>query len=158
PAYGLKGDLWRAPTLGVSFGLSSIAELQIDGGLYDHLSISRIRAAPLTGHLELTGNTTSDIEDIVVATKVRLVAEAAGRPAVALRSATKLPNAKNETGLGLDTTDFSMSLLMAKTVQSARFVGNIGFSILGDPTDGTSQNDVLIYGASIAQALTNKAE
>ena len=38
---GLKGNLWRMPTLGVSFGISSIAELQIDGGLYDQLTINR---------------------------------------------------------------------------------------------------------------------
>jgi len=158
PAYGLKGNLWRIPTLGVSFGLSSIAELQIDGGLYDHLSISRISPAPLSGLLELTGFSTSDFEDIVVATKVRLVAEGPGRAATALRFATKLPNARNENGLGLDTTDFALSLLVGKTVRSVRLVGNFGFAILGDPTDGTSQNDVLTYGGSLARALTDKAE
>jgi len=158
PAYGLKGNLWRIPTLGISFGLSSIAELQIDGGLYDHLSISRITRAPLSGLLELTGTSTSDIEDLVVATKVRLVAEGPGRAALALRFSTKLPNAKNENGLGLDTTDFGLSLLVAKTAQSVRLVGNFGFAILGDPTQGTSQNDVLTYGASLAAALTDKAE
>src|SRR5262245_25799844 len=36
---GLRGDLWRIPTLGLSIGLSQIAELQLDGGLYNHLSI-----------------------------------------------------------------------------------------------------------------------
>src|SRR5438034_29341 len=40
PVSGLAGNLWRVPTLGVSVGISSIAELQIDGGLYSHLSIS----------------------------------------------------------------------------------------------------------------------
>ena len=34
PVTGLKGNLWRTPTVGISFGLSSIAELQIDGGFY----------------------------------------------------------------------------------------------------------------------------
>ena len=38
PVSGLKGDLLRLPTLGLSFGLSSIAELQIDGGLYNRLN------------------------------------------------------------------------------------------------------------------------
>ena len=31
PVSGLKGDLWRLPTIGISVGLSSIAEFQIDG-------------------------------------------------------------------------------------------------------------------------------
>ena len=60
--------------------------------------------------------------------------EAAGRPAFGLRFATKLPNASNESGLGLDTTDFYVSLLGAKTVQSIRVVGNLGVGILADPT------------------------
>ena len=47
PVSGLEGNLLRLPTLGVSFGLSSIAELQIDGGLYNRLSITSRRPAPL---------------------------------------------------------------------------------------------------------------
>src|SRR5688572_16998569 len=39
PASGLQGNLLRLPLLGVSIGISSIAELQIDGGLYNRLSI-----------------------------------------------------------------------------------------------------------------------
>ena len=35
PLSGLEGNLLRLPTLGVSFGIGSIAELQIDGGLYN---------------------------------------------------------------------------------------------------------------------------
>ena len=34
PVSGLTGNLLRLPTLGVSFGASSIAEIQVDGGLY----------------------------------------------------------------------------------------------------------------------------
>ena len=39
PASGLQGNLLRIPTLGVSFGISSIAELQIDGGILNRLSV-----------------------------------------------------------------------------------------------------------------------
>src|SRR5689334_11657702 len=46
PASGLQGNLIRIPTLGVSFGISSIAELQIDGGLYNGLSVKSRRDAP----------------------------------------------------------------------------------------------------------------
>ena len=42
PASGLRGDLFRFPTLGVSFGFSSILELQVDGGIYNRLSITAI--------------------------------------------------------------------------------------------------------------------
>lgn len=158
PVSGLEGTLLRLPTLGVSIGLSSIAELQIDGGLYDRLTIKRRRPGPLSGLLTAPGLTTSDVSDIVVATKIRMVSETESRPAIGVRLATKLPNATNESGLGLDTTDFFASLLVAKGVPSVRIVGNFGLGILGDPTVGNRQNDVLTYGASIAGALTERSE
>jgi hypothetical protein len=158
PVSGLQGNLLRVPTLGVSFGLSSIAELQIDGGLHNRLSITQRRAAPLSNQLDIGGDSTSDVEDLVVATKVRLFSETAGRPAVGVRFATKLPNASNESGLGLDTTDFYVSGLFGKTVQSIRVVGNVGLGILGDPTRGDRQNDVLAYGLSLARAVKQGVE
>jgi hypothetical protein len=158
PASGLQGNLLRFPTLGVSFGISSIAELQIDGGLYDRLSITSRRDAPLSDQLDFTGDKTHAVVDIVVATKIRLLAETPARPAFGVRLATKLPNASNESGLGLDTTDFYLSALLGKTVQSIRFVGNVGLGILGDPVRGDRQNDVLTYGLSIARAVRQGLE
>ena len=158
PVSGLKGDLWRLPTVGISVGLSSIAEFQIDGGFYNLLHIDERRLAPLSSLVTATGDSTHDVEDFVVATKIRMLSETTGRPALALRFATKLPNASNESGLGLDTTDFYISLLAGKTVQSVRVVGNVGVGILADPTEGNRQNDVLTYGLSLARALTQQTE
>jgi hypothetical protein len=158
PASGLKGNLWRIPTLGASFGLSSIAELQFDGGIYNGLSVKSKRDAPLSHLLDFTGDHTHDVEDIVIATKVRLVAESPTHPAIGVRFATKLPNASNEGGLGLDTTDFFVSALLGKTVQSIRMVGNAGLGILADPVDGNRQNDVFTYGFSIARAVKQGLE
>jgi hypothetical protein len=158
PASGLTGNLLRAPLIGVSVGLSSIAEIQIDGGLFNNLSITDRRPAPLSDMLDVDGTSTSDVEDVVIATKVRVLAEGTRRPAFGVRFATKLPTASNENGIGLDTTDFYMTGLVAKTVQSIRVVGNVGLGILGDPTRGDRQNDVLAYGLSFARALTNAIE
>jgi hypothetical protein len=158
PSTGLEGTLWRVRTLGISVGISSIAEFQLDGGLYNHLSITQRNAAPLADLVTATGDSTHDVEDIVVGTKIRLYPEGANHPSFAFRFATKLPNAENESGLGLDTTDFYSSLLLAKTVQSIRVVGNIGLGILSDPTEGHRQNDVLTYGLSFARALTDRGE
>ena len=159
PVSGLEGNLLRLPTAGVSVGISSIAEFQIDGGFYDRLSIdTRNPDAPLASEVTATGAHTHDVSDFVVATKIRFMSEAAGRPALGIRFATKLPNASNESGLGLDTTDFSITLLGAKTVQSIRVVGNLGVGILADPTQGHRQNDVLLYGLSFARAMTQEAE
>ena len=62
PTSGLTGDLLRLPTLGVSFGLSSIAELQIDGGFYNRLAVTDRQPAPLSGALSFTGDTTTDVQ------------------------------------------------------------------------------------------------
>ena len=159
PVSGLDGDLWRVPTLGVSVGVSSIVEVQIDGGLYDHLDITnRNQGAPLASLVTATGPTTHDIEDVTVGTKIRLLSETTGRPALGVRFATTLPIASTGSGLGVDTTDFYMSLLGAKTVQSVRVVGNIGLGILPDSTAGYRQNDVLTYGVSFARAMTQETE
>jgi hypothetical protein len=109
PASGLEGHLLRVPLIGVSIGVSSIAEIQVDGGLYNHLAITERSPAPLASMVTATGDSTSSIEDLVIGTKVRLVAEGMSRPSAALRFATKLPSASNENGLGLDTTDFFAS-------------------------------------------------
>ena len=158
PVSGLQGNLIRLPTIGISVGLSSIAEFQIDGGFYNRLAITNRAAAPLSSRVTATGSSTHDVEDAVVATKIRMLPEAEHQPALAIRFATKLPNASNESGLGLDTTDFYATLLGAKTVQSIRVVANGGLGILADPTSGNRQNDVLTYGLSFARAVTQQAE
>jgi hypothetical protein len=158
PVSGLKGNLLRFPTVGLSFGLSSIAEFQIDAGLYSRLNVTERFDAPLSSATTFSGDRTHDVEDTVVATKIRLLSEGASRPAIGLRFATKLPNASNESGMGLDTMDFHATLLGAKTVQSIRVVANVGAAILSDPTSGNRQNDVLTYGLSFARAVTQAAE
>ena len=159
PVSGLEGDRLSVPTFGVSIGLSSFAELQLDGGVYQRLDIVERREAPLSSLLDFDGDRTSDVEDFVLATKIRLFSEAPGRPAMGLRFATKLPNASNEAGLGTDMTDFFASLLVAKTIQSIRVVGNGGIAILGDPTSSVpEQNDLVTFGLSVARALTVATE
>ena len=158
PVSGLEGHLLRFPLIGLSIGVSSIAEIQVDGGVYDRLTITQRRSAPLSSMVTATGTTTTDVEDIVIGTKLRLVPEGVSRPAFGFRFATKLPNASNENGIGLDTTDFYASLLIAKTVQSVRIVSNTGLAILADPTRGDRQNDLLTYGISFARAVTQAAE
>lgn len=161
PASGLQGNLFRLGTFGLSIGVSSIAEIQLDGGFRDALSIkNRLAGAPLASMMTVapTATSTHDVIDGVIGAKVRFLSETARRPAMALKFSTKLPNAGNESGIGLDTTDFSFQFLTAKTVQSIRVVGNFGFAILGDATRGDRQNDVLLYGISMARAIREGVE
>jgi len=158
PLSGLTGNLFSVPNIGVSVGLSSIAELQIDGGLYQRLTITGQEPAPLTPVLDFTGDRTSSVRDIFIGTKIRILSEQPGRPAIGFRFSTRLPNASNESGLGNDTTDFTASVLVGKTIQSIRFVGNVGFLILEDPLEAASQDDLLTYGFSLARALAEGFE
>lgn len=159
PVSGLTGDLLRGPVLGISVGLGSFAEVQIDGLASSRLLISsRDADAPLAHMLDVPGDTTRSWDDLVVGTKVKIVSERTLLPSFALRFATRLPNASNEAGLGPDTIDFFQSLLIGKTMQSVRVVGNIGLGILSDPTRGDRQNDVLTYSISLAKAFAPGAE
>ena len=157
PAYGLEGHRSELPAIGVSIGLGSIAELQVDAG-YSRLRVTHRRDAPLTDVLTFSGDTTSSIADVVIGTKIRLIGERGRRPGFSLRLATKLPNAKNQSGLGTDEMDFFASLLAARTIRDVRLVANLGIGIVGDPAQLAVQHDPLIYGVSVARAVTSRFE
>ena len=102
--------------VGISVGLGRIAELQLDTG-YTWFGIDSRDDAPLAFRVPADVTRTSDVIDLTVATKIRICGEGrVGRP-FAVRFATRLPNASNESGLGLDTTDFSFSILGAQDIR-----------------------------------------
>ncbi len=159
PVSGLRGNVFTVPTLGVSLGVSSIAEIQMHIGGYQQMAITdRVPTAPFAHLLQLDGDTTDDLEDMHVGAKVRLLSETASRPAIATRFSTRLPNAGNESGLGKDMQDFETSVLFAKTVQSVRVVGNVGLLMIGNPTRPAAQDDLLFYNLSVARAVSDAAE
>ena len=159
PVSGLRGNHVTVPAFGASLGVSSIAEIQIDWGIYQKLSITeQVPNAPLSDLLQIDGDTTDDFGDIHIGAKVKLLGETAGRPAVGSWFSTRLPNAGNESGLGKDVQDFASALSIGKTVQSVRVVANIGFMMIGKPTDAVAQDDLLIYSLSVARAISPAAE
>jgi hypothetical protein len=158
PLSGLTGNLWQIPVLGVNVGISSIADLQITGGPYNHLSITERQPAPLAGLVTATGDSTHAVEDVTLGAKIRLAAETDRRPSFGFRFSTRLPNAKHRSGIAQNTTDFGAALLAGKTVRSVRVVGNFGYVIMSEPLDAAKQNDVVTYGLSLARALTERAE
>lgn len=157
-AYGLKGDTAHGPTLGVSIGISPSAEVQIDGGLRQRLHVTERQTAPLAHELTFTGDNASSLEDLTVATKLRVLSESAGHPALGVRFGTKLPTATRTKGMGLGTTDFFAGLLVAKTVQSVRTVANVSLLVLGNPIGAQESVRALGFGASVARAVTNAFE
>ena len=160
PVSGLRGNLLAIPALGVSLGVSSIAEIQMQIGGYQQLAITdRVTTAPFASLLQLDDSgSTDDLEDMHLGAKVRLVSEGARRPSIASRFSTRLPNAGNESGLGKDMQDFETSVLVAKTIQSVRVVTNVGLLMLGNPTQPAAQDDLLFYNLSVARAISPAAE
>jgi diaminopimelate epimerase len=156
PVSGLRGNLLRLPLVGVSIGISSIAKFRSIRRRSRAVDHQPPRAALGSGDGD--GSSTTDADDLIIGTKVRIAREDELASGVWFRFATKLPNAGNESGLGLDTTDFFASVLRARRCNRCGIVGNIGLGILGDPTNGNRQNDVVLYGVSFARALTNAAE
>lgn len=150
PASGLSGTVVRLPAA-VRLGLGR-AELSAEGG-YEFLSIEELAPAPLDSMLDVSGDRTDDVIDPVIGMKVRIAEETPVFPAWSFRVATRLPAAGNESGLGLDTTDFWLWLLAGKSIGPARVAANLGAGVLGIPTRGDRQNDVWGYGLSVTGPL-----
>jgi hypothetical protein len=159
--HGIEGDIARLAIFGVSASISPIAEVQIDGGLVQRIDVTRRIESPIpspVGNSLVAGDRASSMDDLTIATKIRLAAETPSRPALGLRFGTKLPTAAVDKGIGLGTTDFFATFLFAKTVQSVRTVGNVGMIVLGNPVTGQDPATTLVFGVSVARALTNEFE
>ena len=101
PAYGLTGDVTHGPTVGVSVGISPNAEIQVDWGLLQRLNVTDRRIAPLSATLRLHRRAASRaLEDLTVATKIRILSESERHPGFGVRFGTRLPTAEQEQGAG----------------------------------------------------------
>jgi len=152
---GLEGDLTRAGVASIGVGVGQYAEFQISGVFQDFLSVSKRSANPPIPP-SFTGNSTSDFGDLILATKIKLAGEKGAWPAFAFRFGVELPNAKHDSGLGNDQTQFYSSILVSKHVGSARLIGNVGLAILGNPVVVGRQADVLTYGIGLIMPVHSK--
>jgi hypothetical protein len=151
---GLEGDLTRLGIVSIHVGVGEYAEFQIAGVLQDYLAISR-RYPSLTPY-PVTGNTTNDFGDLVLATKLRFAGGKGRKPSLAFKFAVQLPNASQSTGLGNDTTEFYSSVLASKHIGSLWVLGNVGLAILGSPIAAGQQADMLTYGFGIIMPVNRR--
>ena len=158
PVSGLRGNYTNVPNIGLSFGVGGVAEFQIDHASRQYLRVIDRFAGPRDHALEFGGDSTSDFDDLVVGAKMRILSEGSNRPSLGFHFSTRLPNASDDQGLGQDTVDFHNSFLMGKTMGPVRAVLNLGLGILGDPTNATRQNDVMLYGVSVVGGLSDSLE
>jgi hypothetical protein len=146
PLSGLRGDLTSLGVIGLYTGLGEIVEFQMQGTVYNSLSINQRSATPLNLTLNSGGTATSDFGDLSLSTKILLVSEKKHFPALAFRPTVQLPNASAAKGLGLDSTQFYGTILAGKHFGKLNAFANAGLGILSNPVEAGVQNDVLVYG------------
>jgi hypothetical protein len=144
---GLRGDLTRLGVASIHFGIGEYAEFQISGIAQDILSVSSRTEQPAFPPT-FSGNSTNDFGDLILGTKMRLAGEKKYRPAMAFKFAVELPNAKHDSGLGTDQTEFYSSLLLKKNLRRVQVLADVGFAILGSPVLQGRQTDPLTYGVA----------
>jgi len=149
PVSGLTGDLTRAGVISVSIGLAPNVEVQIEGVAQNVLSINTRGASAIPLSLAANANSTNDIGDFMLWTKIKLRNETAHMPSVGFRFGVQLPNSNQARGISLNQTNAYGQVLFGKKFgQDARVntFGNLGIGILTAPTAFFTQNDVLTYG------------
>ena len=151
---GLKGDLTRVGVYGLRIGAGKRIEVQMLGSFQELLNIEERFPAPHSSILNFAGNSTSAWGDLTMGTKLRLLDERPGAPALATRFAVQLPNTSNESGLGNDETNFFSSLIFEKHfLGKLRLITNLGLALLGDPVDAAAQDDLFSYGFGLIYSV-----
>ncbi len=151
---GLEGNLIRLGVSSIHAGVGKYAEFQISGVAQDVLSVTG-RTEPIIP-ADISGDSTSDFGNLVLGTKLKLLEEKGRRPAVAFKFAVELPNAKHDSGLGTNETEFYSSLLFKKHFGRSQIMADFGFAILDSPVLQGRQTDPFTYGvAAVIPVLRN---
>jgi hypothetical protein len=103
------------------------------------------------------GNTTHDIGDFSIWTKILLLGEESHRPAVAFRFGFEMPNSNQTKGLGNNATNIYSEVILERHFGKFTTFGDLGIAILTSPNALYSQNDELMYGAAFRYAFNKRA-
>jgi len=144
PLSGLTGNLSKFGNLQVAVSLSEFVELKMEGTALNLLYVTK-RDSAFNSIRTTRSNPTGDIGDFTVWTKFGVLNEYRTGIGFSVHFGVQLPNASNESGLGIDEMNFYSALLFQKHF-AGRWNGNVGLGILSDPTILGQQHDVLIYG------------
>ncbi len=136
--------LAELPSLTLNLGLGERVECQL---LYSYLHLRE------NGQGDQWGS-----GDLTIGLKVRLWQESLRIPALALRLATKLPNADNKDDFGTDEADVFIDLLASRNFPLFSTYLNLGLAILGDPRSyADSQDDAFRYALGIKAPLMDNS-
>ena len=152
PVSGLTGDLTSVAGINLRMGVGKIIEVQLEGAVQNFLDVKK-QVAGITP-ITLTGpNSTHDVGDFALYTKLRLWGETSRRPAVAFRFGFLIPDSNQARGIGTNTTNIFAALIAQKHFWKLNTFGTLGVGILQAPGTVFSQNDVLTYGAAFTYPL-----
>jgi hypothetical protein len=156
PLSGLSGDLTNVSTVNIRTGIGKIVEIQVQGMIQEFLSIKQQGASFVTLDLP-NSNSTHDIGDFSIWTKILLLDEEGRRPAVAFRFGFEMPNSNQTKGLGNNATNIYSEAILERHFGRLTVFGDLGIAILTSPNALYSQNDELMYGAAFRYAFNKRA-
>ena len=162
PVSGLKGDLTRVGDIRLRNGFAPNVELQIEGVIQNFLAINS-QTTPPPIPLNITGNSTSDFDDITISAKVLLMRETRNLPALGIKFGFQLPNTDQARGIGTNQINIFSKVIVQKKFGErtghsprANVYGNIGLGVMTAPLDAFTQNDVLLYGLAGIFSVTDR--
>lgn len=151
PLSGLSGDMTSVGVVQIRMGVGKIAEVQLEGAVHHFLDVKKQVGAFVTP--VLTGpNSTHDVGDFSIATKIRLISETKKRPAVGFRFGYQMPNSDQSRGIGSNTSNIFAEFILQKHFGKLNLMGNAGVVILQAPAATFAQNDVVTFGAGFSYA------
>lgn len=114
------------------------------------------KVGPTTqARLGIPDSSGSELGDINVSTKLRILDETETRPAISLRVGIKTANGDDTNKRYTNTAGYAFTALAAKNVyedldsfmKKVRIIGNLGFAAWDDSAN--TQNDVVLYGLAM---------
>ncbi len=155
PLSALSGDLANYGVVNIRMGVGRIIEVQIQGMIQQFLTIKSQGASFVPLNLP-SANSTHDIGDFMMWTKIRLLDESDRRPALALRFGYGMPNSNQSRGIGLNATNIFGEVILEKHFGRLAVFGDLGLGILTSPNALFSQNDEILYGAAFRYAINRR--
>lgn len=160
PLSGLKGDHTRVGDIRIRTGFAPNVEFQIEGVLQNYLAVNS--RGPSAVPLGFTGNSTNDVGDFTISTKLKLRNESGRMPALGFKVGFEMPNSNQGRGIGTNQINVFGKVLLQKKFGEVRnltprlnLMGNLGLEIMTAPIERFTQNDLFIYGFAGIVRLTD---
>jgi hypothetical protein len=157
PLAGLSGDLTSVGVIDVRMGVGKMIELQMQGTVQHFLDVKRQVGSFVTPNLTGTSST-HDVGDLAMYAKLRIFGETKRRPALAFRFGFRMPNGDQSRGIGTNTQNIFVDLILQKHFGKMLLMGNAGIGILQAPAALFTQNDVLRYGFAFRYPVHRRVE